>query len=209
MSTFFTGKLNTLLVNFGPDYAGRLSDTSYTLKNPDGTIFVPKTYDAIVEVGGGIYYVLYEFVNQWTGYIEWDIDGATGVGFPVTDSIDVYFASSEPEPPSTAGSPIVSPPIVPHFTFPFNFGINGHALTVEQDSDDEILQGVRIACLTPRGSRYYVPNFGIDDLVFTNPSQRTNLLAQITQSEPRATYALSEQIEDLVDNITIGVGNVG
>lgn len=55
---------------------------------------------------------------------------------------------------------------VPHFTFPFRFAQGGVPDTVEQDTLEEIEQGVKILMLSERGERLEVPDFGIPDLTF-------------------------------------------
>lgn len=95
----------------------------------------------------------------------------------------------------------------PHFSFPFQFSTAG-AVTVEQDSDDEIANCVVLALMTPVGSRFYVPEFGIDDPTFT--TNRQSMLGQLQLSEPRAQLVLIEKVLDsLEDDITVGVGNIG
>lgn len=102
--------------------------------------------------------------------------------------------------------------VIPHFDFPLKFQ-SGRAKVVQQDSDDDIANCVQVALLTPRGSRLYVPNFGVDDLVFSTPNtaQKSKLIAQLTDSEPRASISVIVGVIDknLTEPITVGVGNVG
>ena len=98
---------------------------------------------------------------------------------------------------------------VPHFAFPPTIGGDKHLATVEQDSEEDILACVYVALKTPLGSRYYVPNFGVDDFAFTQPVPIAELQDQILVSEPRASLDLALQIQDLVENVTVGVVNVG
>lgn len=58
---------------------------------------------------------------------------------------------------------------VPHFSFPFRFNANGSAEVVEQDTFEEVEQGVKVLLLTNIGERLEVPDFGIDDMPFTDP----------------------------------------
>jgi hypothetical protein len=98
---------------------------------------------------------------------------------------------------------------VPHFAFPPVIGGDKHLAVVEQDSEEDVLACVYVALKTPLGSRYYVPNFGVDDFTFAQPVPISELQDQIQTSEPRATPELSQQIQDLVETVVVGVGNVG
>lgn len=98
----------------------------------------------------------------------------------------------------------------PHFVFPLRLDTTGHIATVEQDSDEDILSCVYVALKTPIGSRPGLPDFGVDDYTFaTGVVQLPELQAQIQASEPRADLSLSEKINDLVQTVVVGVGNVG
>lgn len=99
-------------------------------------------------------------------------------------------------------------PLIQHFTYPFTFEAS-RATTVEQDSDEDIMNCIVVALLTPRGSRMFVPGFGIDDPTFTN--QKPTLLNQLQESEPRATVNMIEGLvdSDLTQRIKIGVSNLG
>lgn len=98
---------------------------------------------------------------------------------------------------------------IPHFAFPPVIGGDGHFATVEQDSEEDILACVYVALKTPLGSRYYVPTFGVDDFTFTQPVPIAELQDQILVSEPRASLDLSLKIQDLIEDVTVGVSNVG
>lgn len=98
----------------------------------------------------------------------------------------------------------------PHFRFPLAIDGSGHIGTVEQDSVEDILSCVYVALKTPLGTRYYVPNFGVDDFTFSNaPVEIAELQAQIEASEPRATVDLALEIQELIERVTVGIGNVG
>lgn len=49
---------------------------------------------------------------------------------------------------------------------PFRIGPDGHAVTVEEDTDDAYTQAIAIHLLTRRGERELVPTFGTLDPVF-------------------------------------------
>ena len=48
---------------------------------------------------------------------------------------------------------------------PFRLAANGSAATVEADTDEAIAQGIAILCLTGKGERDLVPDYGITDPV--------------------------------------------
>jgi len=83
-------------------------------------------------------------------------------------------------------------------------------MTVEQDSDKDLLNCVFAAANTVRGTRYYVPEFGIDDLTFQDaPLDEAVIAAQLANSEPRADPQIVQQIVDgLVVRLTVGVDSV-
>lgn len=99
---------------------------------------------------------------------------------------------------------------VPHFDYPFRFGPDGHVVTVEQNSEKDILNCVTAAAKTERGSRFYVPQFGIDDPTFKiTPLDNTTLEAQLRESEPRSSIVTSQQISELVDQLTVEADTLG
>jgi len=55
--------------------------------------------------------------------------------------------------------------VIPHLALPLRV-IDGHLATVEQDSEADILQCVRVVLLTPRGARDELPEFGVPDQAF-------------------------------------------
>lgn len=99
---------------------------------------------------------------------------------------------------------------VPHFDYPFRWGADGHAIVVEQNSEKDVMNGVTAAAKTERGTRYFVPNFGIDDPTFKlMPLDLPTMEAQIRESEPRADIVSEQKIQDLIDTVTIGAGPIG
>lgn len=99
---------------------------------------------------------------------------------------------------------------VPHFDFPFKFDNSGHPQTVEQDSDKDILNCVNAVLRTVRGSRLYVPDFGIDDFTFNqSPIDEALLTNQILESEPRADILIEQNLDELIDAVIIGVNGIG
>lgn len=106
----------------------------------------------------------------------------------------------------------VEPFYVPHFNFPFQFDKQtGHAQMVEQDTDEDVTNCVYAACLTTRGTRFFVPNFGISDYLFTNmPIDDTRLQGEVLESEPRADAEIIEEMidEGLSEYLELGVGSL-
>ena len=99
---------------------------------------------------------------------------------------------------------------IPHLMYPPQVGGDGHLSTVEQDSEQDILGCVTIACMTPLGTRLYVPTFGISDYTFDQaPVPVEQLMQEIQTSEPRATGDVTVQVQDLVETVVAGVSNVG
>lgn len=74
------------------------------------------------------------------------------------------------------------------FDLPFRIDpLTGDFATVDQDSEDDIANCVQIVCMTPQGSRYEDPTFGLPELALSRaPVDAAVLLAQISASEPRA-----------------------
>ena len=84
-------------------------------------------------------------------------------------------------------------------------------MTIEQNSDKDLMNCVFAAANTVRGTRFYVPEFGIDDLTFQDsPLDEATIAAQLTNSEPRADAQIVQQIVDgIVVRLTVGVDSVG
>lgn len=95
---------------------------------------------------------------------------------------------------------------VPHFDFPFRFS-GGVVSCVEQDSDKDIYNCVAAAALTERGTRFFVPEFGISDPTFeTQPLDLTLMQSELASSESRADLTLEQVTEVLESLVTISVG---
>lgn len=77
----------------------------------------------------------------------------------------------------------------PHFSLPFQFanGVNP-ALCHDQDTDEEIMDCVRMILMFPVGSREDLPSFGCPELLFrqlTNEASLGRLHAAVVNWEPR------------------------
>jgi hypothetical protein len=90
---------------------------------------------------------------------------------------------------------------VPHFDLPFRFGQGGHATTVEQDSEADVINCVAAIVRTTKGSREDLPDFGIDDPTFSPiPINTGSILEDVFEQEPRA-HILAEQAPDAFNNL--------
>lgn len=102
---------------------------------------------------------------------------------------------------------------IPHFSLPFNFGQDGHANVVQQDSLEEVGFCVEAVVRTEHRSRLFVPNFGIVDPTFDNrPLDLVAIQAQIVANEPRAVTTLTQfpdRLDKLIDNIKVEVRSSG
>lgn len=99
---------------------------------------------------------------------------------------------------------------VPQFDYPFRFGTDGQPVVIEQNDIRDVMICVTAAAKTERGTRFYVPNFGIDDPTFKEmPLDGPTIEAQLRESEPRSNILTTQQISDLVDNLTVEVDPIG
>jgi phage baseplate assembly protein W len=102
--------------------------------------------------------------------------------------------------------------MIPHLAVPFRIE-NGSAATIEQDSEDDVLQSVRVLITTPLGSRLEVPTYGVPQaLGHQSTFPVTNsVLAGVAQWEPRARVDVTTQIDSydsLVREIDVRVSVV-
>lgn len=81
---------------------------------------------------------------------------------------------------------------VPHFAFPFRIS-QGEPVTVEQDTLEEIEQGVKILMLTELGERVEVMDFGIEDLTFQLDIDVQTIREAAERWDDRAEVAFAEE----------------
>jgi hypothetical protein len=97
----------------------------------------------------------------------------------------------------------------PHFAVPFYFDHNNVAGVVEQGSIDDFVEQVEAIARTVRGQRLDLPDFGRDDVGFTEGTADTNrLIHDIERYAPDAIISVdtsSEGIELLMQKIRISV----
>jgi phage baseplate assembly protein W len=100
----------------------------------------------------------------------------------------------------------VEAPVIPKLKVPLQMGVNGLA-TVEQDSVDDVAQCVYMLLATPRGERLEETDYGVEEIAWDGfPVDLDEWLTQITIWEPRATIETQDQLEGLLERLTIDVG---
>lgn len=98
-------------------------------------------------------------------------------------------AASTPTGPVTDSNGVIlgTPPGgIPHLAMPFAIGPGGSALTLQQDTNAEVIQSVAMLVGTRPGTRTMAPKFGMADPTFTGINQPALKLAVRTW-EPRAS----------------------
>lgn len=84
----------------------------------------------------------------------------------------------------------------PHFDHPFRLTPAGHAVTVEQDSIEEIESCLVAILLTERGERIELSDFGSDSLLFKlQPLKVEDLYSTLSEQEPRALPVISQAVD--------------
>lgn len=98
---------------------------------------------------------------------------------------------------------------IPHFDLPFRLDSTGHGVVTEQDHYQDISNCVEVVLRTQKGSRLYVPNFGIDDPTFQAPVDLRAIEQQILINEPRGHVVITDRlgVDSLVDEIRVQVEN--
>ncbi len=99
---------------------------------------------------------------------------------------------------------------IPHFDYPFRF-VGGRSAVVQQDSLDDVKNCVIAALKTERGTRAWVPQFGITDPTFEEqPVHLNQMEREINDSEPRAIVDMRQATpptDTLASRIVVGVKN--
>jgi phage baseplate assembly protein W len=91
-----------------------------------------------------------------------------------------------------------------HWQYPFQF-VEGSANVVEQDSQEDIISCVEVIASTPIGAREEIPDFGMEQAVFSlQPIDTAPVVAAIVQWEPRAVTRVESGIDSL-DNLVAHV----
>lgn len=97
-------------------------------------------------------------------------------------------------------------PDIPHFDYPFRIA-RGSAVTVEQDTIEEIVNCVLAIMKTPRGFRIELPEFGVREQTFTeNGPSRNEIQRAIEVWEDRARTTIdSGTLDQLAYTVSIQV----
>lgn len=96
----------------------------------------------------------------------------------------------------------------PHFDRPFRIGRS--VGTVEQDSDEELLNCAWAILSTEVGERDELPEFGVEDLPFrSEEGVQTDVTGAITEWEPRLQANTDAEIEELVMRVQAEVSDAG
>lgn len=97
---------------------------------------------------------------------------------------------------------------ITHFDLPFRLAGTSFAVA-EQDSPADVDNCVEAIIRTPAGSRDDSPDFGMEDLAFTNqPVNVDRVTTQITNQEPRATILITQQpdrYDALIEHLVVSV----
>lgn len=75
---------------------------------------------------------------------------------------------------------------IPHLSYPFQFGANGHANVLEQDFLPEVANCCQVILKCPVGMRIELPEFGSIDQAFTTAADADAIVAALQRWEPRA-----------------------
>lgn len=98
---------------------------------------------------------------------------------------------------------------VPHFSLPFRFGSDGHAVTVDQDTIDDVTACVEAILRTTKGQRPEAPDFGITDPSFQlQPIDTAALIEEVLEQEPRAVLVMTQnpdQFSNLIADVVARV----
>jgi phage baseplate assembly protein W len=76
-----------------------------------------------------------------------------------------------------------------HLAVPFLIGLNGAAVTLAQDSAEEVAQSVKVLLSTRPGDRAVVPGYGVPEPTFAptaDPVDAALVIAAAAEWEPRA-----------------------
>jgi phage baseplate assembly protein W len=94
----------------------------------------------------------------------------------------------------------------PHFAFPFRL-VGTRVVTVEQGSDDEILDCVEVLLSTEPGERVDIPDYGLEDQTFRQGGASwAEIRSTVRAWEPRALTEVEEStMEGRVNNMRVKI----
>lgn len=102
-------------------------------------------------------------------------------------------------------------PILPHLAWPLRLE-GGRFAVLEQDSDEEVLQCVRVILATMQGERLERMDFGIPDPTFTVDVDEAAILAELMRLEPRVAAMMTtapDRLDELVRTAVVTIENRG
>lgn len=101
---------------------------------------------------------------------------------------------------------------IPHFYVPFHY-MGGKPIVVDQDSYEDVYISVQNIARYPKGFREDLPEFGVTPLELTvvTDAETLALEAEIEEWESRIPIhtELHQELEDLVANVAVKVGDPG
>lgn len=86
------GEVFISLVNFGYSKQGLLTDVHYEIFNSDGSIYLSRRQDNVIEFGNGTYGVPLSFSNKGSFVIAWEIEGTS---YTASEEIIVFDYKSD------------------------------------------------------------------------------------------------------------------
>ena len=105
-------------------------------------------------------------------------------------------------------------PVTPHLAVPFRVE-HGRAVTVEEDTLDEVKQNVIVVLDSRQGERLMVPTFGLEDPTFRLAQEaidETEILSAVEDFEPRAVLDFSDAYltddGEITGSIIVGIQEV-
>ena len=84
----------------------------------------------------------------------------------------------------------------PHFAFPMTLLPSGHVRMNEQNSNDEVMDCIKMILSFPIGSRVEVPGFGVPNIAFKEATVDVSAMLRqvLTDWEPRADLIFSDDV---------------
>ena len=101
------------------------------------------------------------------------------------------------------------PGVTPHLRIPFGLDRTGRVAVVDQDTDAEVLQTVRVLLATRAGERAALPRWGLSDPAFFaagDPLSVEEIVELVADEEPRASVQQVEQVIDELGDASVTVG---
>lgn len=96
---------------------------------------------------------------------------------------------------------------IPHFRLPLRLAADGSFDTMEQDSDEDVVQCIGVVVGTPTGTRTELPQFGVPRIEFSlAPIPLEMILGSIYTWEPRAPVIVRERLSAGSDPHTWDIG---